>query len=341
MGCAVLLAARRWPSVVGVATSPLLALPTMAADLERIEVALRHAVRTSDDYLTEIASHLIVAGGKRLRPVMSVVAALTGGAEASDGVVQGGVSVELVHIGSLYHDDVMDEAEMRRAVPSVNARWGNHRAILSGDFLLARASEIAASLGAEVAGLLGATIGRLVEGQISELRTQYDPGRPESEYLRSIQGKTASLFSAAARIGGIVAGLTRPQIEALTEFGLAYGMVFQIVDDILDLTATEAQLGKPAGHDMVEGVYTLPVLRTLAAGGAAAGELADLLGSPLHGIPLDKALALVRAGDGLASAQAVARTYADRGAAALGPLPESAASVALSQAGFALLDSLG
>ncbi len=313
----------------------------MAADLERIEVALRHAVRTSDDYLTEMASHLIVAGGKRLRPVMAVSSALTGGGEASDDVVRGGVSVELVHIGSLYHDDVMDEAEMRRSVPSVNARWGNHRAILSGDFLLARASEIAASLGAEVAGLLGATIARLVEGQISELRTQYDPSRPELEYLFSIEGKTASLFSAAARIGGIVAGLPRHQIDALTEFGLAYGMVFQVVDDILDLTATEAQLGKPAGHDMVEGVYTLPVLHTLAAGGAAAGELRDLLGSPLAGVALDKALALVRAGDGIASARATARTYAERGAAAAASLPESAASTALAQAGYALIESLG
>lgn len=313
----------------------------MAADLERIEVALRHAVRTSDDYLTEIASHLIVAGGKRLRPVMSVAAALTGRDQASDDVVRGGVSTELVHIGSLYHDDVMDEAEMRRAVPSVNARWGNHRAILSGDFLLARASEIAASLGAEVAGLLGSTIAKLVEGQISELRTQYDPGRPIDEYLFSIEGKTASLFSAAARIGGIVADLPRPHIDALTEFGRAFGMVFQIVDDILDLTATEAQLGKPAGHDMVEGVYTLPVLHTLAAGGGgAAGELRDLLGAPLDGIALDKALAIVRSGDGLDAARARARAFADDGARALQRLPESAATTALATASYALVDSV-
>ncbi len=312
----------------------------MAADLERIEMALRNAVRTSDDYLTEMASHLIEAGGKRLRPVISVTSALTGRNEASDDVVRGGVSVELVHIGSLYHDDVMDEAEMRRSVPSVNARWGNHRAILSGDFLLARASEIAASLGAEVAGLLGATIGRLVEGEISQLRTQYDPRRPITEYLFSIEGKTASLFSAAARIGGIAGGLPRPQIDALTEFGRAYGMVFQIVDDVLDLTSTEAQLGKPAGHDMVEGVYTLPVIHTLSGGGAAAGELADLLGSPLDGIALDKALALVRAGDGLEAARQRARSYAEDGAKALQQLPESAAARALAQAGHALVDAV-
>ena len=141
--------------------SPLAALPTAAADLERVERALRDSVRTGDEYLTEIASHLILAGGKRLRPSVAVAAALTGCGTASDDVVLGGVAVELVHLGSLYHDDVMDEAEMRRTVPSVNARWGNLRAILAGDFLLARASEIAAALGVEVAGLLARTIGRL------------------------------------------------------------------------------------------------------------------------------------------------------------------------------------
>ena len=313
----------------------------MDADLERIEVALRAAVRTSDEYLTELASHLILAGGKRLRPVMAVAAALTGGEEASDDVVQGGVSVELVHIGSLYHDDVMDEAEMRRSVPSVNARWGNHRAILAGDFLLARASEIAASLGAEVAGLLGHTIGRLVDGQMGELRTQYDPSRTRRAYLDSIGGKTASLFAAAARTGGIVAGLDRAHIDALTDYAMSYGMVFQIVDDLLDLTATEAQLGKPAGHDIVEGVYTLPVIATLDAGGTGADELRDLLGKPVEGPGLDKALAIVRSGPGVAEARAVARSYAAEAAEVVNSAFGAGNIInALTAAPFALIDSL-
>jgi len=324
-----------------VASSPLLDLPGMDANLERIEVALRAAVRTSDEYLTELASHLIVAGGKRLRPVMAVAAALTGRDEASDDVVQGGVSVELVHIGSLYHDDVMDEAEMRRSVPSVNARWGNHRAILAGDFLLARASEIAASLGAEVAGLLGHTIGRLVDGQMGELRTQYDPSRTRRAYLDSIGGKTASLFAAAARTGGIVAGLDRAHIEALTKYAMSYGMVFQIVDDLLDLTATEAQLGKPAGHDVVEGVYTLPVIATLDAGGPGAGELRDLLGKPIEGAGLDKTLAIVRSGPGVAEARGVARTYAAEAAEVVhSAFGASDVVDALTAAPLALIDSL-
>ena len=144
--------------------SPLLDLPLMTGDRERIEVALLAAVRTSDAYLTEIASHLIVAGGKRLRPVLAVAAAQVGRAAAvADSVIQGAISCELVHLGSLYHDDVMDESTTRRGVETVNAKWGNLQAIVAGDFLLARASEIAASLGNDIAGLLARTIGRLCE----------------------------------------------------------------------------------------------------------------------------------------------------------------------------------
>src|SRR4051794_38218722 len=202
---------------------------------------------------------------------MAAAALASPGAEpaVSDEAVLGGVSVELVHLGSLYHDDVIDEATTRRTVESVNARWGNLTAILAGDFLLAKASEIAASLGTEVAALLAATIGRLCQGEVGELRSAFDVDRSEASYLSSIEGKTAALFATACRIGGLVADLPRPHIDALTAFGEGYGMAFQIVDDVLDLVATEDELGKPAGHDLVEGVYTLPVLRTLRADGAA------------------------------------------------------------------------
>ena len=312
----------------------------MDTDRARIDEAMRAAVVTSDPYLTEIASHLILAGGKRLRPALAVAAGQVGGAPASDDVVQGGVACELVHLGSLYHDDVMDEAETRRGVETVNARWGNLQAILAGDFLLARASEIAASLGTEVAGLLARTIGWLCEGQIEELRHTYDVARPEASYLVSIHGKTASLYGSAARIGGIVAGLDRPTIDALTEYGNAYGMVFQIVDDVLDLTATAEQLGKPAGHDMDEGVYTLPVLRTLA-NGTSGDELRDLLGKPLAPEERDKALAIVRNGDGIDGAIDKARQYVATAVAACERLGDGPVVEALREApGFLLATSL-
>ena len=312
----------------------------MDADRQRIETAMRAAVVTSDPYLTEIASHLIVAGGKRLRPVLAVVAGQLASGTASDDVVQGGVACELVHLGSLYHDDVMDEAETRRGVDTVNARWGNLQAILAGDFLLSRASEIAASLGTEVAGLLARTIGWLCEGQIEELRHTYDTDRPEESYFASIHGKTASLYGTAARIGGIVAGLDRDTIDALTDYGNAYGMVFQIVDDVLDLTATAEQLGKPAGHDLEEGVYTLPVLRTIAAGDGAADQLRQLLGEPIDADRRDQALEIVRSGDGIERAIDAARGYVAQAVSACDGFGESALVDALRGAPAALLSTV-
>ncbi len=311
----------------------------MDADRDRIEAAMRAAVITRDTYLTEIASHLIVAGGKRLRPALAVAAGRLNGRPSSDDVVQGGVACELVHLGSLYHDDVMDEAETRRGVDTVNARWGNLQAILAGDFLLSRASEIAASLGTEVAGLLARTIGWLCEGQIEELRHTYDITRSEDSYLASIHGKTASLYGTAARIGGIVAGLDRPTIDALTEYGVAYGMVFQIVDDVLDLTATAEQLGKPAGHDLEEGVYTLPVTRTLSNGRSSGDELRDILGKPLDPVERDKALAIVRSDDGIESAITTAHVYVEAAQRACETLGAGPVADALRAAPSALLQT--
>ena len=322
--------------------SPLLALPGMTGELARVEAALRSSVQTGDEHLTELAGHLIEAGGKRLRPALAVaVGACAQGLPVTDEVILGGVSVELVQVGSLYHDDVMDEAETRRGVESVNFRFGNLKAILSGDFLLAKASEIAAGLGTEVAGLLARTIGHLCEGQVRELQTVFDVERSEDAYLASIAGKTASLFAAACRIGGIVGGLDRPAIEAATTFGHHYGMAFQVVDDVLDVIATEEELGKPSGHDMAEGIYTLPVIRALRAGDDSAAELRDLLGRPLlETAEIERARKLVRAGSGVDEAVVVAGRYADEACDALAALPASDAAEHLAAAAGGLVASL-
>jgi heptaprenyl diphosphate synthase len=319
--------------------SPLLALPGMGGELARVEDALRRSVVSDDPHLTELASHLIAAGGKRLRPALAIVAAACRtGLPVSDEVVLGGVSVELVQVGSLYHDDVMDEATTRRGVDSVNFRFGNLKAILSGDYLLAKASEIAASLGTEVAGLLAATIGKLCEGQVRELQSVFDVERDEATYLASIAGKTASLFSAACRIGAIVGGHDRPAVDALTEYGYHYGMAFQVVDDVLDVVATDEELGKPSGHDMAEGVYTLPVIRALAAGD---DELRELLGRPLlEQSEIDKARKLVRAGHGVDEAIVEARRFGEQARAALASLPPSDAATALADATTGLVASV-
>jgi heptaprenyl diphosphate synthase len=318
----------------------LLSLPALDAHRDASEDELRRSVTGEDRFLTEVASHLINAGGHRWRPVLCLASALAGGGSVTDDVLRGACSVELVHLGSLYHDDVIDEAPTRRRVESVNARWGNLFAIVAGDFLLARASEIAASLGTEVARLLAATIGRLCEGEVQELRAKFDVTRTEQSYLESIDGKTASLLAAACRIGALVAGLDRQAVEALTAFGSAFGTVFQIVDDIKDMVLSEEELGKPAGHDLIEGVYTLPVLRALADRNTG-DELRPLLGRPVDAPEAEKARTIVIESGGVESAVLTAREWADqaRAARAAGGLSGDGAA-ALGGLGHALLDTL-
>lgn len=313
----------------------------MAGYRSRVENALTAAVAAEDELMAQMGSHLITAGGKRARPLFAVASAAALApdpdsieAAVTDDVILGGVSVELVQVGSLCHDDVIDEAETRRGVESVNARWGNLKAILAGDFLLAKASEIAAGLGTEVAGLLAATIGRLCAGEVNELRHAYDPTRTEASYLAAIEGKTAALFATACRVGGIVGDLPRLRIDQLTEFGRLYGMAFQIVDDVLDVIATDEQLGKPAGHDIAEGIYNLPVIHALDELG---GDLATLLGGPISGDDLDIARRLVRTSDGVDRSIDLARTYIDQAIDTLDPLGGTPSAQALAGAATHLL----
>src|SRR5680860_1300254 len=236
-----------------------LRLEPLSGDLARVEVQLDEAVQHHDRLLGDVASHLAGAGGKRIRPTLALCAAYAatdGNGPAAPEAVTGAVAVELVHMGSLYHDDVIDEAETRRGVPSVNARWSNIVAILAGDFLLARASSLAASLGSDVAGLLATTIADLCGGQVAELQHLFDVTRSEEQYYSAIDGKTAALFATSCRIGGMVAGAPAPTLDALERFGRHVGMCFQIVDDCLDITGSDATLGKTAGQDLLEGIYT-------------------------------------------------------------------------------------
>jgi heptaprenyl diphosphate synthase len=189
--------------------------------------------------------------------------------------VEAGVAVELVHLGSLYHDDVIDEASTRRGRVSVNANWTNTIAILSGDFLLARASEVAAPLGEEAVALIARTYASLVEGQTLELQLIDGVDHGPDEYYEVIGGKTASLIRTSARLGAMTGGAAPHQVEAVSEWGWEMGLVFQMTDDVLDLVADEDFLGKPAGSDMAEGTYTLPVL--YAVDGPAGPEIRDLL----------------------------------------------------------------
>ena len=247
----------------GVNLTERLGLKSVETDLARLETLLAESVIFGDEYLDSVTTHLIFAGGKRLRPMLALASATGGARPASEEDLLGGVALELMHLASLYHDDVMDEAEVRRNVDSVNARYGNLIAIVAGDYLMARSATIAADLGSTAAGLLARTLAWLTRGQVSEVRTAFSVERTEADYFEAIEGKTASLMSSSCRMGALTAGLGPDESAALSEFGRCFGMVYQLRDDILDVVATDNQLGKPAGQDLAEGVYNLPTLFAL------------------------------------------------------------------------------
>lgn len=284
------------------------------ARLEEVEVALEKAVRADSDMLAQTSSYLLKAGGKRFRPILVLLSGYFGD-PTDQRLIPGSVSIELVHQATLYHDDVIDEADFRRGIPSVNARWDNTVAILTGDYLFARASDISAELGPEVTRLLARTIALVCEGQIREvgMAGRLDVG--EAEYMETIRRKTASLIATSCRLGGMLSGATPDTVEVLDRFGAALGMGFQLSDDIMDVIATEGELGKEPGVDMREGVYTLPVLHALREG-ERREELAELLApGPPTGERLERALAIVRMDGSLFHARE-AVTHQVRGARA-------------------------
>lgn len=269
--------------MVNPALRDLIKIPDLWERVTRVEKRLFEVSNSDDPFLTEIAQHLLIAGGKRFRPILAQLAAEFGPSR-DHRLIEAGAAVELIHIGSLYHDDVIDEAETRRGTLSVNTKWSNAQAILAGDFLIARASELAAtSLGLEAVQLLARTYTELVVGQALELRLTGDLMQGPAEHYRVMSGKTASLIRTSARIGALAADAPREFVEALSTVTWELGMVFQLTDDALDLVATDEQLGKPAGSDIHQGVYTLPVLHALE--GPSGSRITALLAG---GIPFAK-----------------------------------------------------
>ena len=320
-------------------TAALLSLPSLEDGLARLEPELRAAVVSGDGFLDQVTTHLIAAGGKRLRPSLALASATGGSSPATPDDLQGAIAVELVHLASLYHDDVMDEATMRRNVESVNARFGNLVAIVAGDFLLARSAEIAASLGTEIAGLLANTLARLCEGQVAEVRSAFSTARTEHEYYTAVAGKTAALMATSCRIGALTGGLPRSDVEALTTFGRCFGMLFQLRDDVLDVVATEEELGKPAGQDLAEGIYTLPVILALQDP-ETAGELRPLLGQPLDQPERDKARGIVAGSPAIAATLDAGRRYAAEAAEAAAAVPGAGLGEVLRALAHSLLDDV-
>ena len=302
--------------IIDVNISTLLSLIPVRQGLQSMEDLLKSSVANSDPMLNQVATYLIDAGGKRLRPTLAITVATGGIHESTREDQLGAVAVELVHLGSLYHDDVMDEASMRRNVRSVNSRWGNLVAIVDGDYLLAKSAEIAADLGQHIASLLARTLGELCAGQISEVQTAYMVTRTQEQYFDAIAGKTAALMEASCRVGALTSKMPEPETEAVTEYGKRLGMAFQLRDDILDIVATKEELGKEPGQDLAEGIYTLPVLLALDDMEAGA-DLAAILGKPLSDDERQEARSLIMSSDALPRSLDIMRQWIDASVQAL------------------------
>ena len=287
----------------------------LAADviegLAQVEDGLREAARAQHDLLAETAAYGVEAGGKRFRATLVLLAAQFGNSR-DPRIVPAAVAIELTHLATLYHDDVMDEAEVRRGMPSANARWDNSVAILAGDFLFARASRILADLGAEAIRIQAETFARLVAGQMAETVGPRHGDDPLEHYLSVITEKTASLIATSGRFGAMFADAPDGVAARIAAACQAIGVAWQLSDDILDVASESAQSGKTPGTDLREGVLTLPMLHALRSGAPGDGRLLDLLGRGkltdprLHA----EALALLRVHPAMDMARSDARRWA-------------------------------
>ncbi len=315
-----------------------LALPVTDPELEArlrrrmaaVEEALGGHVRSEAPFVTEAARHLLQAGGKRFRPLLVLLAAEAGQNPDADDLVTAACVVELTHLASLYHDDVMDEAELRRGAESANARWDNHVAILTGDFLFSKSSELTADLGPVGVRIQAQTFTRLVEGQILETLGPSGSDDPLEHYLRVVAGKTGSLIATSAQYGAIYSGAGSDIEAALTEYGEKVGVAFQLSDDILDIASESVESGKTPGTDLREGVPTLPVLLAKQSTDPADGRLLELLASDLNDDHQHaEALSLLRTHPAMTQAHQYVVNLAAEAKALLKVLPEGPVRAAL------------
>jgi heptaprenyl diphosphate synthase len=321
---------------VQVATGPFgLAVTDPALDrrvregLVAVEELLRIAAHSDHPFIAETASHLVNAGGKRFRPLLTLLAAEFGQSGAP-GVVPAAAVVELTHLATLYHDDVMDEAPLRRGVPTANARWDNAVAILTGDFLFAKASQILADLGPEAVRLQAETFERLVTGQINECIGPKDGQAAIDHYLSVLVDKTGSLIATSARFGALLSGAPADVVDTLTRFGEVFGVAFQLSDDVLDIASDSDQSGKTPGTDLREGVPTLPTLYALASTDPESARLRDLLSGPITEDELvDEVIAALRVHPAIDQARDTVVRYAEEARDLLASLPDNSAKETL------------
>jgi heptaprenyl diphosphate synthase len=309
----------------------------VSVTLAEVESRLRVQVQTSHAFVDRAAKYLMKAGGKRFRPLLVALTSHLGDAD-DPRIPDAGVVVELVHLATLYHDDVIDEATTRRGAESANARWDNTVAILTGDYLFARASELSADLGVEVTRIMARTIATLCEGQVLEVqgsRGALPPDVPRVEagldhYLKVVGDKTASLIATSCHLGALLSGCDEELTARAAEYGWNTGMAFQLSDDILDITSDRSDSGKTPGTDLREGVRTLPVLYAVEA--ERGGELERLLDTDeLSDTAVVRALELLRGSPALERARLSAQDYADQAVKALDGLGDATVVQALEE----------
>jgi len=303
---------------------------SLSADMVRVESLLRSHIEGEYPLVIETSRHLVEAGGKRLRPLLTLLGAQFGDPKTA-GIIEAAVVCELTHLATLYHDDVMDEAPLRRGVESANKRWGNTVAILTGDYLFAKASHLLADLGPEAVRLQAATFERLVIGQITETQGSTEGLSQLDHYLSVISGKTSSLIATSIRFGAMLSGAESSTIESLTRYGELIGTVFQLADDVIDISSETNESGKTPGTDLREGVPTLVTLHILESNDPTDAKLREILSAPI----LDESIVAttlqqLRGHEALTNARKVLVAFADQAREALAPLPNGAAKDALS-----------
>jgi geranylgeranyl pyrophosphate synthase len=300
----------------------------VSASLDAVERELAKAAEAEEALFTQASRHLMQAGGKRFRAMLLLLAAQFGDPQ-DERIVPAAAAIELTHLATLFHDDVMDEADVRRGHESANSRWTNTIAILTGDFLFARASQILAGLGAEAIRIQADTFTKLVSGQIAETLGPRPGEEPLTHYLRVVEDKTASLIATAGRFGAMFSGAPPGLVTRMTSACHALGVAFQLSDDILDVTSDSAQSGKAPGTDLREGIRSLPVLHALRTPGDGGGRLAELLGSDLTDDSLRaEALDLLRGHPAMDAARADMRTWAATARDQIAALPDVPARAA-------------
>jgi len=315
----------------------------LAGRMALVEERLRDAVAQADAFADTASRHLVNAGGKRLRPMLTLLAAQLGDGQRPE-VLDAAVVVELTHLATLYHDDVMDSAPMRRGAPAAHELWGNSVAILTGDLLFARASSTVAGLGPEAVRIQATAFERLCLGQLHETVGPQNGEDAVEHYLRVLADKTGSLIATSARFGAMFAGCPPAVVRVVTEYGEKVGVAFQLADDVIDLSASGVETGKTPGTDLRERVATMPVLllRARAARADASSgdrELVALLDSDLTGdAELADAVRGLRGHDVVAETLGLAVKWARAAVAELEPLPTGVVKDALLSFTDALVD---